>query len=132
MNNKLKGKERFYYLTNKEGYQVLEEYINKKNEKVFKDLKYKGHLRFDFEILIDNKIGLIEYDGQQHFKPINFTSNISKEKLLNQFNELQLRDQLKNEYYKKNKIPLLRISYKLQDNEIKKEVIKFILSIKYL
>lgn len=33
MNNKLKGKERFYYLTNKEGYQVLEEYINKKTKK---------------------------------------------------------------------------------------------------
>ena len=33
MNNKLKGKERFYYLTNKEGYQVLEEYINRKTKK---------------------------------------------------------------------------------------------------
>lgn len=31
-------------------------HIKYEKEKVFKDLKYKGHLRFDFEILIDNEI----------------------------------------------------------------------------
>lgn len=177
MNTNLQGKEKFYYLVNKEGYKILEDYINRKvkvkvqcpknhiykvrpcnfiqlgnrcpickeskgeklisglmdklnieyeKEKTFNDLKYKSSLRFDFQIFINGKFGLIEYDGIQHFEPINFTGKLSEEQLLKQFKNNQLRDQLKNDYCKKNNIPFLRIPYYLEVNEIENKIKEFI------
>ena len=62
-----------------------------------------GKLRFDFFIEKHNL--LIEYDGQQHFKPIK---QFGGEEYLKQ---LIIHDNIKNEYAMKNKINLLRISY---------------------
>lgn len=92
----------------------------------FNNLKYKQKLRFDFMIIIKNKIALIEYDGIQHFEPINFTGKKNKEELLKQFEIIKLRDKLKNEYCKKNNIPLLRIPYTFEINEIEEKINKFI------
>lgn len=84
--------------------------INFIKEYTFSDLIGNGgnRLRFDFAIL-DNKNNLkylIEYDGIQHFEQNCF--NQTKEA----FELLQLYDQMKNDYCKKNNIPLIRINYK--------------------
>lgn len=62
-----------------------------------------GKLRFDFFIEKHNL--LIEYDGQQHFKPIK---QFGGEEYIKQ---LIIHDNTKNEYAITNKINLLRISY---------------------
>lgn len=64
-----------------------------------------GILRFDFAIFDNNGLSyLIEYDGIQH--DINYNSAWDKN---NGFEIRQKHDQIKDEYCKKNKIPLLRI-----------------------
>lgn len=73
-------------------------------EYVFSDLIDKKHLRYDFAILNKNQevIRLIEFDGEQHFKEDN---------RLYQNSSTKNHDILKNEYAKKNNIPLVRIPY---------------------
>lgn len=66
-------------------------------------------LRFDFYIPILNL--LLEFDGEQHFRPVCF-NGMSKEKAMNNFNKVQRLDGLKNEYCKIYNIPILRVSYK--------------------
>lgn len=88
-------------------------------EKTFDDcLSPKGNkLRFDFFLPDYNY--LIEYDGEQHFKPTTFgdLKQSGEERL--QLN--QLYDNIKNDYCKQKNITLIRIPYskyanlKLQD-----------------
>ncbi len=68
----------------------------------------QSKLRFDFYI---NNQYLLEYDGEQHFSSRN--SGWNNEKNLK---ETQYRDNLKNEWCKKNNIPLIRIPYTQFDN----------------
>lgn len=75
-------------------------------------------MRFDFYLPQYNT--LIEYDGKQHFEPIEFFGGEEK------FNKLQENDKIKNEYCKNNKIPLIRISYKNQKREIETTLDKII------
>lgn len=66
--------------------------------------KRKTKLPFDFAIFDKNNklILLIEYDGQQHYRP-SFGEENYKRTLKN--------DRIKNDYCKANKIPLFRIPY---------------------
>ena len=77
-------------------------------EKTFNNLKAdsKHNLRFDFYIKSFNL--LIEYDGIQHFKPINFNN---KENILKAFMKRRKYDLKKNKFCKENNIKLVRISY---------------------
>jgi hypothetical protein len=69
-------------------------------------------LRFDFAVFDSNHvlIGLIEFDGIQHFEPVDFFGG------QDQFEYQQQNDQIKNQYCKDNNIPLLRIPYWEFDN----------------
>ncbi len=60
--------------------------------------------RFDF--FVDNKY-LIEFDGMQHFEYKNNNGWNTEEN----YNKTKERDQFKNEWCKKNNIPLIRIPY---------------------
>jgi hypothetical protein len=81
-------------------------------------------LPFDIMVVIKSKIGLIEYDGYQHFyDKCTFTK--TKEDLINQ----QTRDLLKTIFTKKHSISLLRIAYDASEKEIQEYVIKYL---KYL
>ncbi len=86
-------------------------------QKKIEGLKHIRSLKFDF-YLPDHNI-LVEFDGEQHFKSVEYWGGENK------FKELQLKDALKNEYCKLNNIPLLRIKYsdtnmvELIDNFIK-------------
>ena len=78
-------------------------------QKSFKDCFYAdiNHpLKFDFYILQDNQNYLIEFDGRQHFQ-YDLTGWNNKEN----YDKVLARDSIKNEYCKKNKIPLIRIPY---------------------
>jgi len=67
----------------------------------------QGHiLRFDFGVLNNNQIQyLIEFDGEQHFKSIDYYGGLKK------FEETQKYDMIKNQWCKDNNIPLIRIPY---------------------
>ncbi|QXN70128.1 putative homing endonuclease [Bacillus phage vB_BspM_Internexus] len=74
----------------------------------FKDSSIKN-LSFDFRVkLDDNKFVLIEFDGEQHYKPKFGDDGREFKKQLE-------RDRNKNNYCKINNIPLLRIPYKYRD-----------------
>lgn len=68
-----------------------------------------GHgYRFDFYLPEYNLF--IEYDGEHHFKPVNF-GGMSDEDAEYNFILTQKRDKIKNKYCKDNNIHLLRIPY---------------------
>ena len=64
--------------------------------------------RYDFYLPDYNT--LIEYDGEQHYIPVNF-GNWDDEELQKHFETTQEHDKIKNEYCKKHNINLLRIPY---------------------
>ena len=67
---------------------------------------FSNYSAFDFALFKNGKlIGLLEYDGEQHFKPIEHFGG--EEKFLIQ----QQRDKNKNDYCKNNNIHLERIPY---------------------
>lgn len=77
-------------------------------QKTFDDCIYKEKLRFDF-YLTDNNI-LIEYDGEQHFKPVDFASKgLAWANQIFEYN--QIKDKIKNDYCKDNNMRLIRIPY---------------------
>lgn len=85
---------------------LTENNINFVSQQIFKNFKYSdthGVPRFDFYLPEYNII--IEYDGEQHFKPIfSFDSKES-------FEQRQKHDIEKNQYCFNNNITLIRIPY---------------------
>jgi very-short-patch-repair endonuclease/rubrerythrin len=74
-------------------------------QKKFNDCRHKGLLSFDFYLPEYNLC--IEFDGEQHYRPILYWGKKAEEA----FKEIQLRDKIKTDYCKNNKIGLLRIKY---------------------
>ena len=70
-------------------------------EKKFKNCKDKRLLPFDFYLPKENLC--IEFDGEQHFKPINYFGGITN------YEEIKKRDLIKNEFCEKNNIKLIRL-----------------------
>lgn len=83
-----------------------------KREVTFYDLKRKDNLRFDFAICKnDQLIGIIEYDGEQHFHQVKHFQKTKKD-----FQKTQEYDRIKNSYCLARNIPLYRIPYTEIDN----------------
>lgn len=77
-------------------------------QKSFEGLVNKKKLSYDFYLPTLNVV--IEYQGEQHFRPKNF-GGTSKEKAKSVF-ELQLRnDEIKRAFAKENKLTLIEIPY---------------------
>lgn len=83
-------------------------YILYEPQMLFNDCKDKQSLPFDF-YLPDLNI-CIEYDGIQHFEPIDFAGK-GKEWAKKQLEYIQRHDDIKNNYCANNNIKLLRIPY---------------------
>jgi hypothetical protein len=83
-----------------------------KREKKFSDCKNIRKLLFDFYLPEYNIC--IEYDGEQHFSPINFGSNLKL--AYKKYLYLQKNDEIKNNYCKLNNINLIRIPYYEKNN----------------
>jgi very-short-patch-repair endonuclease len=84
--------------------------IEFKSEFKFDDCKYKSHLKFDF--YIPSKNLCIEFNGIQHYKPIEFFGGESY------FKEMKVRDNIKVSFCKSNGINLLIIKYTKDRNKI--------------
>lgn len=81
----------------------------------FDNCKYKKAMPFDF-YLPDKKVA-IEYDGEQHYKPVKFFGGVK------QFRIQQKRDNIKNEYCRNNGIKLIRIRDRDNINEVLKQAL---------
>lgn len=80
----------------------------------FEECKNKLPLPFDFGVYDnDELIALIEYQGEQHYKPIEFFGGEDR------FRYRQYNDNIKREFCKDNNIPLIEIKYSLTDDEVR-------------
>ena len=73
------------------------------------DCRDKGKLRFDFYVPDIHTV--IEFDGQQHFMPVNFTGAMTEEEMNAKFDDVLRRDGIKEQWCKDNGIRLIRIPY---------------------
>jgi len=104
------------------GEKAIGETLKEKNIQYEHEYRFKNlnRLPYDFCIFINNKIGLIEYQGEQHYKTIKFSHSDTRK-----LEEIIKRDRIKSNFADKQKIPLLVISYE-NYNEIKRLVENFI------
>lgn len=123
----INGKTRCEKCSNRQSNRELmvEDFLRSKHINYIKEYKLSDcsdilPLPFDF-YLKDYNV-LIEVDGEQHYIPIRF-GGISYEKAENNFQKQQQRDEIKNKYCKRKRIPLLRISYIEIDNGSYKEIL---------
>ena len=99
--------------------------IKFEREKRFDDCRNILPLPFDFYIPKYNLC--IEFDGIQHFQNTNWYGKMSNEEMKENLKSNQLRDQIKNDYCKKNGINLLRIRY---DENVEEKLIKYFKKLK--
>jgi hypothetical protein len=77
------------------------------------NVRDKKLLRWDFVVNhTTDKPLVLEFDGRQHFEPVNFGGSDGTENFI----ATQRRDKIKNDYCLENNIPILRISYLDIDN----------------
>jgi predicted nucleic acid-binding Zn-ribbon protein len=88
----------------KNGVDVIPEYR-------FSDCKGIKNRPMPFDFYLPDYNLTIEYQGQQHYFPVNF-GGISDDEACKNFEELQIRDAIKEQYCLDHNIPLLRIHYK--------------------
>lgn len=97
------------------GEEVIRIYLRKNN--IFYITQYpvkikEQALRFDFAVYDENKIvAFIEYQGEQHYKPVEFFGGLKAFKLQKD------KDKLKREYCVRNNVPLIEIPYWEKDIE---------------
>jgi hypothetical protein len=82
---------------------LTENNISFVEQRRFDDCKCQQTLPFDFYLPESNTC--IEYDGIQHFEPIEFWGGMKT------FLETQMRDKIKTDFCKENNIELIRIRY---------------------
>ena len=121
------------------GEELIFKYL-KKNNFIFEEQYRIDECRnilplpFDFALFNPNQklVGLIEFDGQQHFTPFRFNECDDATAIQN-FNECVLRDIIKTDYCKEKHIPFLRITYEdLEDNEWLYKLFDFLCRIKLI
>jgi len=110
--NKSNGEDKIREWLDTNNYRYAQQYS-------IDEVKDKHKLLFDFAVFKGNElICLIEYDGEQHFKPVDLWGGIEA------LENIIIRDNIKNEYCDKNKILLIRIPYTTKNisDELMKQV----------
>lgn len=95
------------------GYKIYQEYPVNKIDPSFSD----GRCKFDW-VILDLRV-VIEVHGEQHYKPVRWSKEISEEEAIANFHQLQERDQAKKQAAISSGYTYLAISYQ----EIKNETI---------
>lgn len=75
----------------------------------------RDQLPLPFDIYLPEYNILIEYDGEQHYMPVNF-GGISDEEAIENLKKTQYHDAIKNEYCHQNNIPIIRVPYWEKNN----------------
>lgn len=87
---------------------LRENNLNYEFHKEFEDCVYKDKLEFDF--YLPDHICCIEYQGEQHYKPMYYFYD-TPEEAEKVFEEIQIRDNIKRKYCKEKNIDLVEIPY---------------------
>lgn len=103
---------------------ILEEHkVNYAQQYVFSDLIGDDKsLRFDFALLTPQKkpYVLIEFQGRQHYEPIDYFGGQEK------FEKQKRYDEKKRDYCKKNHLTLIEFPYTMEPERIKEVLLKII------
>jgi len=84
----------------------------------FEECRNKYPLPFDFGVYDnDELIALIEYQGRQHYEPVDFAGR-GVEWAQENFEKVQHNDNIKRKFCKENNIPLIEIKYSLTDKQV--------------
>lgn len=113
--------QRCPYCNESKGEKEIERILNKYNIEYFYNKPYfkdligvgEGLLRPDF--IIEDRRVWIEYDGEQHFEPIDFANKGKEWAEKNHIKQVE-NDKIKNDYANKNNWILIRIPYWEKDN----------------
>lgn len=100
-------------------------YSSRLEKTVFLDNEFIPWIRFD--VYVDELNLAIEYDGEPHFKPIDWSGN-GIEEAIDLLERTQKRDEVKNKYCYDNNIFILRIPFTEKENinKLLKETINII------
>lgn len=91
------------------GEKIISWFLNKCNVEFIKQMKFKNCRYIDvlpFDFYLPQYNTCIEYDGEQHFKPLNYCGGEKG------FENILKKDKIKTNYCNDNNIKLLRITYK--------------------
>ncbi len=95
-------------------------------EKRFENCRNKHALPFDFVLDVSQGHALIEFDGEQHFRPIRRVG-MTQQQAIEAFLVGQRTDLIKNTFCSVNRIPLLRIPYyAIREGTVKERVQDFL------
>jgi len=102
------------YCNSSSGERVIKNYLIDNNIKFSRqyripDCKNKRSLPFDFAVHLNNNIVLIEFQGLQHYEPINLYGGKDN------FEKQKINDSIKRNYCYENNITLIEVKY----NQIK-------------
>ena len=101
----------------------LNSYYNSYIQKFLNKLKIKyepeytiyiGKSRYRFDFYLPKYNLMIEYDGEQHYKPMRYHND--KDRNIEDLAKRKKRDEIKNKYCQDNNINLLRIPYYEKEN----------------
>ena len=102
----------------------LNSYYNIYIQKLLDELKIEyqkefkvciDNIRYRFDFYLPKYDLMIEYDGEQHYKPMRYHKD-NEDKNIEDFIKRQKRDEIKNNYCRDNNINLLRIPYYEKEN----------------
>lgn len=85
----------------------------------FEDCRSSSGRKLPFDFFLPEANAVIEYDGEQHFRPINYFGGET------QFQRRKENDKIKDFYCVSHGIPILRLPYTLSDSEIKSKISRF-------
>lgn len=100
------GEQRMLRILKEHGFKI-------DTQHTFDDCVYQKHLKFDAYDEVNNIA--YEYQGEQHYKPVNF-NGYDKEKSKIEYEKGLIRDQIKRDYCFNNNITLIEIPYWELDN----------------
>ena len=120
--NLLSGHTQSCGCINSVGESIIARYLDSqdvsyKRRYTFEDCRDARPLPFDFAVFDkrNSLVGMIEYDGEQHFAPVRF-NGMTDERAVDSFFTGIYHDEIKNKYCENNNIPLLRIKFDSRDN----------------
>ena len=93
---------------------LMEKGIHYEREYTFEDLSDVNPLRFDYALYLNDKMILVELDGEQHQKDFKPTERFTREKL----DLLHKHDDMKDKYCLQHGIKLYRLSYTRSEDKI--------------
>lgn len=101
------------------GENMIEKYLTHNQIFHLREVKFddcKNHYKLPFDFYLPDYDIIIEFDGRQHFEPVNFYG-CSDERALETHINLKRNDEIKNIYCKERNIKLIRIPYTIKNIE---------------